>query len=75
MDWNAVAAVAACVAVLVSLFGFFIYMGRSLGTLNSIKEAVMVALAKVDTHEKAIADVQTRLVRVETKQEDCGTCP
>lgn len=55
--------------------GVLIYIGRSLGTLQKINEAVDVALKKVDVHEKEISELKVGLAKVATKQEDCQNCP
>ena len=67
--------IVALIACVISCGGILIFIGRSLGTLQSIGDAVKVALAKTDKHDEAIAQLKVDLAEVRTKQNDCGTCP
>lgn len=72
MKTETIVAVIACV---ISCGGILIFIGRSLGTLSSIGEAVKIALAKTDRHDFEIARIDKELVHVKTRQEDCDNCP
>lgn len=72
MTVEAICAVVACV---VTVGGVLIYIGRSLGTLQSIGEAANVALKKTDQHDKDITDLKVGLIEVKTRQTDCNNCP
>lgn len=72
MTVEAICAVVACV---LTVGGVLIYIGRSLGTLQSISEAVSVALRKTDEHEKELTAVKVTLAEVKTRQTDCSNCP
>lgn len=72
MDAGSIAAVISCT---LACGGILIYIGRSLGALESIKRAVEIALVKTDVHEKEISAIKEKLAKVETRQEDCNHCP
>ncbi len=59
----------------IAVGGMLIFIGRSLGTLNSIGQAVEVALKKTDKHDTDIARIDMKLAIIETRQEDCAQCP
>lgn len=67
--------VVAMLACVLSCGGVLVFIGRSLGTLQSIGDAVKVALAKTDKHDEAIARIDKELAEVKTRQIDCGNCP
>ena len=67
--------IVAIVACCISCGGILIFIGRSLGTLQSIGDAVKVALAKTDKHETDIAQIKVDLAKIGTRQEDCKICP
>jgi hypothetical protein len=67
--------ICALIMCAISSGGVLVYVGRSIGILNSLAEGVRVALAKTDKHDNEIAAIRLDLNTVKTKQEDCGTCP
>lgn len=67
--------ICAIVACAISCAGVFIFVGRTMGTLQGIGDGVKVALQKTDKHDTEIAEIKIDLAKVKTKQEDCGTCP
>lgn len=67
--------VAVIISCTLAVGGVLIFIGRSLGTLQSIGEAVSVALAKTDRHELELTTIKIALAKVETRQEDCEKCP
>ena len=67
--------VVAMLACVLSCGGVLVFIGRSLGTLQSIGDTVKVALAKTDKHDEAIARIDKELAEVKTRQIDCGNCP
>lgn len=67
--------IAAVIMCILSCGGVLIYIGRSLGTLQSIGEGVKVALAKTDRHDEEIKELAVAVVEVRTRQADCAKCP
>jgi len=72
MNVQTVAVLMTCVF---TVGGVLIYIGRSLGKLESIGAAVAVALAKTDRHDADIARMDKDLTEVKTRQKDCSNCP
>ena len=67
--------IVALISCAISCGGILVFIGRSLGTLQSIGDAVKVALAKTDEHDKEIARIKVDLAEVRTRQADCDNCP
>lgn len=67
--------VAVLVTCAVTVGGVLIFIGRSLGKLESIGDAVAIALAKTDKHDTEIARIDKDLTEIKTRQKDCGNCP
>lgn len=67
--------IVALITCIIACGGILVFIGRSLGTMDKLCEAVQVALSKTDKHDIEIARMDKELTEIKTRQQDCANCP